>query len=135
MKRILISLLLLLTLAFIACTNSENTMTDELIIEDVTVGKGEEAKSGDTLEVHYVGTLEDGTQFDSSRDRGTPFSFVLGQGYVIEGWDEGMQGMQVGGIRKLTIPAEMGYGEQSIGSIPANSVLLFEVELLSLTAQ
>jgi len=110
---------------------SEDTVT-ELIIEDTIVGEGEEAKAGDKLSVHYVGTLEDGTQFDSSRDRGTPFEFTLGAGYVIEGWDVGMEGMKVGGVRMLTIPAEMGYGSSSIGSIPANSTLIFEVELLDI---
>lgn len=104
--------------------------TSELKIEDVTVGTGDEAVVGKTITVNYSGTLTNGTKFDSSYDRGTPFSFTLGEGRVIEGWEKGFTGMKVGGKRKLTIPASMGYGAQAVGSIPANSTLLFEVELL-----
>lgn len=107
-------------------------VADNLGIEDITEGEGEESVAGDTLSVHYVGTLEDGTQFDSSRDRGEPFEFTLGQGQVIQGWDQGMQGMKVGGTRKLTIPAELGYGETGQGDIPPNATLTFEVELLAI---
>jgi peptidylprolyl isomerase/FKBP-type peptidyl-prolyl cis-trans isomerase FkpA len=100
-------------------------------VEDVKVGTGPAAKAGDTVSVHYVGTLTDGRKFDSSRDRGQPFSFALGQGRVIRGWDVGVAGMQQGGIRKLTIPPEEGYGSRGAGSaIPPNATLLFEVELL-----
>ena len=100
-------------------------------IEDVKVGDGAEAKAGDRVSVHYVGTLADGTKFDSSRDRGAPFAFGLGRGQVIQGWDVGVAGMKVGGIRKLTIPPEEGYGSRGAGGvIPPNATLLFEVELL-----
>ncbi len=101
-----------------------------LVMEDVAVGTKDEAQNGDTLTVHYVGTLADGTKFDSSRDRGAPFTFRLGAGEVIRGWDAGMVGMKVGGTRRLTIPPELGYGARGIGLIPPNSTLHFEVELL-----
>ena len=104
----------------------------ELGIEDLTVGTGEEAKEGDTVEVHYVGTLEDGTQFDSSRDRGDTFSFTIGEGYVIQGWEQGIPGMKVGGLRKLTIPSDLGYGDYGTGPIPGGATLIFEVELVSI---
>ena len=102
----------------------------ELKIEDEKVGTGDTAVSGKTITVNYKGTLLDGTVFDSSYDRGEPFSFDLGAGDVIEGWDKGFDGMKVGGKRKLTIPASMGYGDRAVGPIPANSPLIFEVELL-----
>ena len=105
--------------------------TEELQIEDFVVGTGEEAIAGKTITVNYSGTLLDGTKFDSSYDRGVPFSFTLGAGEVIAGWDQGFTGMRVGGKRKLTIPSHLGYGEQGAGSeIPPNSTLVFEVELL-----
>ena len=87
----------------------------ELIIEDITVGDGDEATTGQSITVHYTGTLEDGTKFDSSKDRNDPFVFTLGVGQVIKGWDEGFAGMKVGGSRKLTIPPEMGYGARGAG--------------------
>ena len=100
-------------------------------IEDVTVGQGAEAKAGNTVTVHYVGTLTNGSKFDSSRDRGKGFSFELGAGKVIKGWDQGVAGMRVGGTRKLTIPPDLGYGARGFPPvIPPNSTLLFEVELL-----
>ena len=102
----------------------------ELIIEDLEEGTGEEAVSGKKITVNYRGTLTNGTQFDSSYDRNQPFSFVLGAGSVIEGWEKGFEGMKVGGKRKLTIPSDMGYGSRAMGAIPADSVLIFEVELL-----
>ncbi len=97
---------------------------------DSVVGKGAEAVSGKTVTVHYTGTLTNGTKFDSSVDRKSPFSFTLGKGEVIKGWDLGVAGMKVGGKRKLTIPAELAYGANSVGAIPANSTLVFDVELL-----
>lgn len=102
----------------------------ELKSEDIVVGTGAEAVSGKKVSVHYVGTLTNGTKFDSSRDRGTPFEFDLGAGQVIKGWDQGVVGMKVGGKRKLTIPASLAYGAGSVGAIPPNSTLVFEVELL-----
>lgn len=109
-----------------------NSMIDKLIIEDLVIGAGAEVKSGDTIVMHYKGTLLNGTQFDSSYDRGMPFETVIGQGAVIEGWDKGVLGMKVGGKRKLTIPSDMAYGAQGAGEvIPPNSPLVFELELLS----
>ncbi|CUA81661.1 FKBP-type peptidyl-prolyl cis-trans isomerase [Gulbenkiania indica] len=106
-------------------------MSNELIIEDVKVGEGAEAVTGQEVTVHYTGWLTDGTKFDSSKDRYQPFSFPLGEGYVIKGWDAGVAGMKVGGVRKLTIPPEMGYGARGEGGvIPPNATLVFEVELL-----
>lgn len=103
----------------------------ELICEDITVGEGNEAAAGNTVVVHYTGWLTDGSKFDSSVDRNDPFSFRLGAGMVIRGWDEGVAGMKVGGKRKLTIPPEMGYGAHGAGGvIPPNATLVFEVELL-----
>lgn len=103
-----------------------------LRIEDLKVGIGAEAKAGNTISVHYTGILVDGKKFDSSLDRGEPLSFTLGVGQVIKGWDEGVAGMKVGGKRKLTIPSELAYGARAIGSIPPNSTLIFEVELLGI---
>jgi FKBP-type peptidyl-prolyl cis-trans isomerase FkpA len=101
-------------------------------VEDITVGTGAEAVSGKYVTVHYVGTLTSGSKFDSSRDRGQGFSFKLGVGQVISGWDQGVAGMKVGGVRKLTIPPELGYGARGFPPvIPENSTLLFEVELLA----
>ena len=105
--------------------------TDKLIIQDEVVGTGAEATAGKKVTVNYVGTLTDGKKFDSSYDRGTPFSFNLGAGEVIDGWDQGVTGMKVGGKRKLTIPASLGYGDQGVsGAIPGGATLIFEVELL-----
>ncbi|MCU0655062.1 MAG: FKBP-type peptidyl-prolyl cis-trans isomerase [Polyangiaceae bacterium] len=96
------------------------------------VGTGAEAKEGSAVKVHYTGTLKNGTKFDSSLDRGDPFSFTIGQGQVIKGWDQGVVGMKVGGKRKLTIPHELGYGERgSPPKIPGKATLLFEIELLA----
>jgi FKBP-type peptidyl-prolyl cis-trans isomerase len=103
-----------------------------LQIEDNREGTGDEARPGQTVSVHYVGTLTDGKKFDSSRDRGKPFIFPLGGGKVIKGWDQGVAGMKVGGLRKLTIPPHLAYGDRgAAGVIPPNSTLVFEVELVS----
>lgn len=99
---------------------------------DLKVGDGAEAKEGSKVKVHYTGTLENGKKFDSSLDRNQPFELTIGRGQVIKGWDEGLQGMKVGGKRKLIIPAKLGYGERGTpdGTIPPNATLIFEVEML-----
>ncbi|NCN25979.1 FKBP-type peptidyl-prolyl cis-trans isomerase [bacterium] len=104
---------------------------EELKIETLTEGTGDVATAGKSVKVHYTGTLLDGTKFDSSVDRGQPFSFMLGKGQVIKGWDQGVEGMKVGEKRKLTIPSKLGYGERGAGNvIPPNAGLIFDVELL-----
>ena len=109
----------------------EIPMSNELIIEDVIVGEGKAAVKGALITAHYRGCLEDGTQFDSSYDKGRVFETVIGTGRVIKGWDQGIIGMKVGGKRKLTIPPQLGYGERGAGGvIPPNATLLFDVELL-----
>ena len=109
----------------------EVTTASGLKYTDIKVGTGAEAKAGQTASVHYTGWLTDGKKFDSSKDRNQPFPFRLGAGQVIKGWDEGVQGMKVGGTRKLTIPADLGYGARGAGGvIPPNATLVFEVELL-----
>jgi len=123
-------------------TNSEELTTPtmnnqpevkELKIEDITVGSGSAVKKGDTAEVNYLGTFLDGRKFDSSYDRGQTFSFEVGAGSVIQGWDQGLIGMQAGGKRKLTIPSSLAYGERGApGAIPPNTPLMFEIELISI---
>lgn len=126
--RKLLSLLALLIFSSPALTTPANAQG--LRAQDLQVGTGAEAKPGQTVTVHYTGWLTNGQKFDSSVDRGKPFSFRLGAGQVIQGWDSGVAGMKVGGKRKLTIPPALGYGNRSIGPIPAGSTLIFEVELL-----
>jgi peptidylprolyl isomerase len=102
---------------------------------DLVEGQGMKPAAGDSVSVHYTGWLKDGTQFDSSRDRGSPFEFSIGRGRVIRGWDEGVGTMRVGGKRKLIIPAHLGYGERGAGGvIPPGATLIFEVELLGIGA-
>ena len=109
------------------------TTPSGLQYEDEVVGTGQEAKKFDVVEVHYTGTLKDGKKFDSSKDRGQPFAFLLGGGQVIKGWDEGVAGMKVGGTRKLVIPYQLAYGESGRPpAIPPKSELTFEVELLKI---
>lgn len=105
----------------------------DLQIDEIKAGEGKEAKAGDRVTVHYVGTLTNGSKFDSSRDRNKGFTFNLGQGQVIKGWDQGVAGMRVGGMRKLTIAPHLAYGDRGFPPvIPPNSTLVFEVELLQI---
>ncbi len=116
--------------------NDKMTITTDsgLQYEDVKLGEGDAAHAGQAVSVHYTGWLTDGKKFDSSKDRGQPFSFDLGKRRVIAGWDEGVAGMRVGGVRKLTIPPELGYGARGAGNvIPPNAALVFEVELLKIS--
>ena len=120
-------------------SNKEDTMNesnvedfDVLGITTIQQGDGQEAQVGDTVSVHYEGTLSDGTKFDSSYDRGQPFEFTLGDNYVIEGWEKGVIGMKVGEIRELRIPSSMGYEESGNGTIPGNAGLIFKIELLEI---
>lgn len=112
--------------------NSQNQASNsaQLQIVDEKIGTGTEAKTDNTVSVNYLGTLANGQKFDSSYDRNQPFEFKIGGGEVIKGWDQGVLGMKVGGKRKLTIPPSLGYGSQANGPIPANSTLIFEIELL-----
>lgn len=123
MKKKIIAALAVLLLAFPA-------LASEMQVEDLKLGTGNEAIPGQKVTVHYTGWLTNGKKFDSSVDRGKPFSFNLGAGEVILGWDQGVAGMKEGGRRRLTIPPGMGYGSQAVGSIPPNSTLIFQVDLL-----
>ena len=117
----------------VSCSKEKQTMSNGLQIEDIKIGEGNEVKKFDIVTVNYTGTLEDGTKFDSSLNPGrTPFRFTVGAGQVIKGWDEGLMGMKVGGKRKLTIPPELGYGSRDNGPIPANSTLIFDIDLLGI---
>jgi FKBP-type peptidyl-prolyl cis-trans isomerase len=127
-----------LTLGLVACgsdNGSSPSAAGTLGIEDLVVGSGATAVSGDTVTVNYVGTLQNGTKFDSSYDRNQPLTFRLGAGQVIAGWDQGVAGMRVGGRRRLTIPPSLAYGSQGYGPIPPNSTLIFEIELLSIAGK
>ena len=119
----------------VAMTNKEITTESGLKYIDIALGDGAMPETGDKVVVHYTGTLEDGTKFDSSRDRNRPFEFPLGMGRVIKGWDEGLASMRIGGKRQLIIPANLGYGERATGKIPANSTLIFDVELIDIKKQ
>ena len=125
---------IILALTLFAChkpsTGQEITTASGLKYSDEVIGLGSVPKTGDKVKVHYTGTLEDGTKFDSSKDRNKPFEFTLGVGQVIKGWDEGLSTMKPGGKRKLIIPANLGYGSRSAGKIPPNSTLIFEIELI-----
>jgi FKBP-type peptidyl-prolyl cis-trans isomerase FkpA len=115
-------------------TQTSDTIPSGLVKEDLVVGKGASAHAGSDVVVHYVGWLTSGQQFDSSRARRDPLDFALGAGDVIKGWDQGIEGMKVGGKRRLTIPAELAYGDQGCGGvIPPQATLVFEVELLEVS--
>lgn len=112
--------------------NPGEPLPTELVVTDTVIGSGAEAAPGKMVTVHYVGALPDGTVFDASANHGQPFTFQLGAGQVIRGWDEGIAGMKVGGKRRLVIPSDLAYGNQAVGGvIPANATLLFEVELVA----
>ena len=135
----LLSVLTLLTLA--ACGGGSDSGTTPstgggtLVSEDLVIGSGATAAIGDTVTVNYVGTLTNGTKFDSSYDRNQPFSFRIGAGQVIAGWDQGVPGMKVGGKRRLTIPPSLAYGSTARGTIPANSTLIFDIDLVSIAGK
>ena len=135
MNRVFLSLALISLCACGGGSSTSPTGATKLEIVDLTVGTGATAVNGDTVTVNYVGTLTNGTKFDSSIDRGQPFTFVLGAGKVIAGFDQGIAGMKVGGKRKLTIPPSLGYGINPQGTIPGNSTLIFEVDLLSIAGK
>ena len=115
-----------------ATASAPQTLEGGLVIQDIALGAGAEAKAGQTLAMHYTGSLDDGTVFDSSIPRGEPLTFTLGAGQVIKGWDQGIVGMKVGGKRKITIPPALGYGSRDMGAIPPNSTLHFDVELVAI---
>lgn len=117
--------------AYLQATNEQGNF-ERMVIDDVKFGTGAEVKEGDTVAVHYVGTLQSGTEFDNSYKRGQPFEFTVGAGQVIKGWDTGLVGMKVGGQRVLVIPSDMAYGERGIGPIPANATLVFAIELVEI---
>lgn len=120
-----------LATALIEAASTDGNL-ERLVIDDITYGTGEAAAQGDSVAVHYIGRLQDGTEFDSSYKRGEPFTFTIGEGRVIAGWEEGLKGMQVGGERILVIPSELGYGERGFGPIPGGAALVFAIELLQI---
>ncbi len=105
---------------------------NKMVIDDIVIGTGPEVARGNKVEVHYIGTLQNGSEFDNSNKRGEPFTFTVGEGRVIKGWEEGLIGMKVGGKRVLVIPPDMAYGDRVVGPIPANSTLVFAIELLAI---
>ena len=124
---------LAILLITVSCSKEKQIMNNGLIIEDIKIGEGQEVEKFNIVTVNYTGLLEDGTKFDSSLNPGrTPFRFTVGAGQVIQGWDQGLIGMKIGGKRKLTIPPELGYGSRDNGPIPANSTLIFEIDLLGI---
>jgi FKBP-type peptidyl-prolyl cis-trans isomerase len=132
----LLAVLSLLTLA--ACGGDSGASPSgggTLVIEDLVVGTGATAAAGDTVTVHYIGTLTNGSKFDSSYDRNLPYTFLVGAGRVIAGWDQGVPGMKVGGKRRLTIPPDLAYGSQGRGVIPPNATLVFEIDLLAIAGK
>ena len=135
-----LSVLILLALAACGGGNSSDSGTSpsgggSLVVEDLVVGTGATAAAGDTVTVHYIGTFTNGSKFDSSYDRNQPFAFRIGAGQVITGWDQGVPGMKIGGKRRLTIPLELAYGSRGQGTIPPNTTLVFEIDLLSIAGK
>ena len=129
-------LAVLLTLGLAACGGAgAPTGPTTLEVEDLVVGTGATAATGDTVTVNYIGTLLNGVKFDSSYDSGRPFTFRIGAGQVIAGWDQGVPGMRVGGKRRLTIPPSLAYGSQAVGSIPPNSTLRFDIDLVAIAGK
>lgn len=116
----------------LASATTNKGKLERLVIEDVRKGDGASVKSGDTVRVDYIGSTRDGVQFDSSYARGTPFEFTVGDGKVIQGWDEGLIGMKVGGERILVVPPQLAYGDRQVGPIPPNTPLVFAIELLDI---
>jgi len=130
----------LILLILVACGGGGDTGAmpsggGTLVVEDLVVGTGPTAVTGDTVTVQYIGTFTNGTKFDSSYDRGTPYVFQVGAGRVIAGWDQGVPGMKVGGKRRLTIPPDLAYGSRGQGVIPPNTTLLFDIDLLSIAGK
>lgn len=117
--------------ALLEATDNRGNL-NRMVIDDIKVGEGVEVKSGDVVSVHYAGRLQDGTEFDNSKKRGQPIEFEVGAGRVIQGWEEGLLGMKVGGERILVIPPEKAYGDQGIGPIPGGATLIFSLELVSI---
>jgi FKBP-type peptidyl-prolyl cis-trans isomerase len=117
--------------ALLEATDDSGTV-EQLLINDVVVGSGPAVTEGDTVSVHYICTLQNGQEFDNSNKRGEPFTFTVGAGQVIQGWDQGLVGMQVGGQRILVIPGELAYGNRAVGPIPRNSTLVFSIELVAI---
>lgn len=117
--------------AYLEASNDRGVI-QRMVVDDITIGTGAEVFNGDTIVVHYQGTLQNGQEFDNSRKRGEPFEFTVGEGRVISGWEEGVVGMKVGGQRVLVIPPEKAYGSQGVGPIPGNATLVFAIELLEI---
>lgn len=120
--------------AIVGAADSTGNLS-KLIVDDVIFGTGDEVKVGDTVTVHYIGTLQNGQEFDNSNKRGTPFTFTIGEGKVIKGWEEGIVGMKKGGKRILVVPADLGYGDKGYGPIPGGANLVFAVDLLEIAVK
>jgi FKBP-type peptidyl-prolyl cis-trans isomerase len=139
LKRFVLALICLATIvSALACGGGDEgptTPSAPLVVDDLIVGTGATVATGDVVTVHYVGTLANGVKFDSSYDRGQPFTFRVGAGQVIQGWDQGLPGMKVGGKRRLRIPPELGYGSAGSGPIPGGATILFEIDLLSIAGK
>lgn len=121
-----------LAYAVIEAANSATGELERLIVDDISFGSGDPAVIGNTVTVHYIGRLQNGQEFDNSYERGAPFTFTIGEGRVIPGWEEGLKGMQVGGQRILVIPSDLAYGDGGFGPIPGKATLVFAVELLAI---